>query len=107
MPLVRIDICKGKDATYRQEIGRIVYNALVDVGVPQDDRFQVIGEHSAEDFLFDSDYLGIHRTEELVVIQITWNEGRSITKKGALQGHCRRPSFGNRAAARGRFHQSY
>jgi 4-oxalocrotonate tautomerase len=31
MPLVRIDICKGKDATYRQEIGRIVYNALVDV----------------------------------------------------------------------------
>jgi 4-oxalocrotonate tautomerase len=28
MPLVRIDVRKGKDATYRQEIGRIVYKAL-------------------------------------------------------------------------------
>ena len=62
----------------------IVYNALVDVGVPKDDRFQVIGEHSAEDFLFDSDYPGIHRTEELVIIQITWNEGRNIEQKRAL-----------------------
>jgi len=84
MPLVRIDICRGKDAAYRHEIGRLVYNALVDVGVPKDDRFQVIGEHSAEDFLFDSDYLGIHRTEELVIIQITWNEGGSIEQKKAL-----------------------
>jgi hypothetical protein len=26
MPLVRIDIRKGKDAAYRQEIGRVVYD---------------------------------------------------------------------------------
>lgn len=84
MPLVRIDVRKGKDVAYRQEIGRVVYEALVGVGVPKDDRFQVIGEHSAEDFLFDSDYLGIHRTEEVVIIQITWNEGRSIEQKKAL-----------------------
>jgi hypothetical protein len=28
MPLVRIDLRKGKDAAYRQEIGRVVYEAL-------------------------------------------------------------------------------
>jgi phenylpyruvate tautomerase PptA (4-oxalocrotonate tautomerase family) len=28
MPLVRIDVRKGKDAAYRQEIGRVVYEAL-------------------------------------------------------------------------------
>jgi len=35
MPLVRIDVRKGKDAAYRQKIGRIVYDALVSVGVPE------------------------------------------------------------------------
>ena len=84
MPLVRIDLRKGKEAAYRQEIGRVVYEALVGVGVPKNDRFQVIGEHEAENFLFDADYIGIHRTEELVIIQITWNEGRSTAQKKAL-----------------------
>ena len=35
MPLVRIDVRKGKDVAYRQEIGRVVYEALVGVGVPR------------------------------------------------------------------------
>jgi hypothetical protein len=51
MPFARIDLRKDKDAAYRQEIGRVVYEALVAVGVPKNDRFQVIGEHDAEDFL--------------------------------------------------------
>ena len=63
MPLVRIDLRKGKDAAYRQEIGRVVYDALVGVGVPKDDRFQVIGEHEAENFLFDSDCKACRDTE--------------------------------------------
>jgi phenylpyruvate tautomerase PptA (4-oxalocrotonate tautomerase family) len=84
MPLVRIDLRKGKDATYRQKIGGVVYDALLSVGVPNNDRFQVIGEHEAENFLFDPDYLGIHRSQDLVIIQVTWNEGRSVDQKEAL-----------------------
>jgi phenylpyruvate tautomerase PptA (4-oxalocrotonate tautomerase family) len=84
MPFVRIDLRKGKDAAYRQEIGRVVCEALVGVGVPKDDRFQVVSEHDAESFLFDSDYIGIHRTDDLVIIQITWNEGRNLEQKKAL-----------------------
>jgi phenylpyruvate tautomerase PptA (4-oxalocrotonate tautomerase family) len=84
MPLVRIDLRKGKDATYRQKIGVVVYDALLSVGVPNNDRFQVIGEHEAENFLFDPDYLGIHRSQDLVIIQVTWNEGRSVDQKKAL-----------------------
>jgi len=84
MPLVHIDLRKGKEAGYRKEIGRVVHEALVSVGVPKDDRFQVIGEHEAENLQFDSDYLGIHRTEQLVIIQITWNEGRTTEQKKAL-----------------------
>ncbi|MDI4235840.1 tautomerase family protein [Bradyrhizobium sp. Arg237L] len=84
MPLVRIDLRKGKDAAFRQEIGRIVYDALISVGVPEKDRFQLISEHEADGFLFDADYLGIHRTNDLVIIQITWNEGRTSAQKQAL-----------------------
>jgi 4-oxalocrotonate tautomerase len=84
MPLVRIDVRKGKDVAYRQEIGRVVYEALVGVGVPKDDRFQVISEYDADSFLFDPNYIAIHRTNDLVIIQITWNEGRNPEQKKAL-----------------------
>jgi phenylpyruvate tautomerase PptA (4-oxalocrotonate tautomerase family) len=84
MPLVRIDLRKGKDAAYRQQVGRVVYDAMVGVGVPANDRFQVVSEHDADGFLFDADYLGIHRTDDLVIIQITWNEGRTVEQKKQL-----------------------
>jgi 4-oxalocrotonate tautomerase len=84
MPLVRIDLRKGRDAAYRQEIGRTVYEALLSVGVPADDRFQIINEHDAGNFLFDPHYLGIDRSDDLVIIQITWNEGRTLEQKKAL-----------------------
>jgi phenylpyruvate tautomerase PptA (4-oxalocrotonate tautomerase family) len=84
MPLVRIDLLKGRDATVREELGLIVHEALVSVGVPKDDRFQVMNEHEPPNFVFDPTYLGVRRTEELVVIQITWNEGRTLEQKKAL-----------------------
>jgi 4-oxalocrotonate tautomerase len=43
MPLVRIDLMRGKSAQYRKALGEIVYDAMVDViNVPKDDKFQVI-----------------------------------------------------------------
>jgi phenylpyruvate tautomerase PptA (4-oxalocrotonate tautomerase family) len=84
MPLARIDLAKGKDSDYRRAVGRVVYEAMLHVGVPQDDRFQIIAEHDAADFVFDPDYLGIHRSENLIIIQITWNAGRTTAQKQAL-----------------------
>jgi 4-oxalocrotonate tautomerase len=86
MPLVRIDLRKGKDLSYRQEIGRVVYEAMiaVGVGVPANARFQIVSEHDADNFLFDAGYLGIDRSDDLVIIQITWNEGRTAGQKKAL-----------------------
>lgn len=84
MPLVRIDLRKGKHAAYREQIGRVVYDAMVGVGVPAGDRFQVVTEHESSNFLFDPEYLDIHRTDDLVIIQITWNEGRTLDQKKQL-----------------------
>jgi phenylpyruvate tautomerase PptA (4-oxalocrotonate tautomerase family) len=84
VPLVRIDLRKGKPSTYREAVSRVVHEALVSVGVPKDDRFQLIAEHDAENFVFDLNYLDIRRSEDLVIIQITWNEGRIVEEKRAL-----------------------
>jgi 4-oxalocrotonate tautomerase len=84
MPFVRIDLRKGKNAAFREEISRVVHEALVSVGVPKDDRFQVISEHEQSNFVFDPSYLSVQRSERMVMIQITWNEGRTLDQKKAL-----------------------
>ena len=43
-----------------------------------------MAEHELQQFLFDLEYLDIHRTEDLVIIQITWNEGRTVEQKKTL-----------------------
>jgi phenylpyruvate tautomerase PptA (4-oxalocrotonate tautomerase family) len=54
------------------------------VNVPPLDRFQVITEHSKSDFSYDPQYLNISRTDDLVMIQITLNSGRTTELKKAL-----------------------
>jgi 4-oxalocrotonate tautomerase len=41
MPLVRIDLREGKPADYRVAIGEVIYDALLSIGVPPNDRFQI------------------------------------------------------------------
>jgi 4-oxalocrotonate tautomerase len=84
MPLVRIDLRDGKPADYRVAIGEVIYDALLAIGVPPNDRFQIITEHPQTDLIFDPRYLGVERSEALVIIQITLNEGRSLELKKRL-----------------------
>ena len=85
MPLARIDMPPGRDAEYRRAVGDTVYQAMIGVlNVPKDDRFQVIVEHGLSELVIDSDYLGIHRTADAIIIQITLNEGRTIELKKAF-----------------------
>jgi phenylpyruvate tautomerase PptA (4-oxalocrotonate tautomerase family) len=84
MPLVRIDLRAGKAAEYRAAIGEVIYDALLGIGVPVNDRFQIITEHPRECLIFDPGYLGIQRSDALIMIQITMNEGRSLDLKKRL-----------------------
>ncbi len=85
MPLVRIDLIAGKPAGYPSEIGAVIYDAMTEtLGVPADDRFEVITEHARENFIFDPGYLGITRTEDCVFIQVTLNAGRTVDTKRAF-----------------------
>ncbi|MGH8764359.1 MAG: tautomerase family protein, partial [Burkholderiales bacterium] len=85
MPLVRISLMKGKPASHRRKVGDAVHQAMVEtINVPPKDRFQIITEHDPEDFVFDREFLGIERSHDLVIIQITLAAGRSLALKRAL-----------------------
>lgn len=85
MPLVRIDLAQGKSADYRRAIGEVTYDAMVEtLSVPQGDRFQLITEHPADGFVFDTSYLGVQRSPDCIFIQVTLNEGRTVEKKLAF-----------------------
>ncbi len=85
MPLVRIDLRAGHSPAVRQAVGDAVHRAMVEaIGVPPDDRFQVITEHPPEGLVYDPGYLGIQRSDAVVFIQITLNAGRTVEQKRAL-----------------------
>ena len=85
MPLVRIDLIRGKSAEYRKTVGEIVYNAMRGlINVPKDDKFQIITEHAPEDLNFAESYLGNTYSQDIIFIQITLNAGRSVEMKKAF-----------------------
>jgi phenylpyruvate tautomerase PptA (4-oxalocrotonate tautomerase family) len=54
------------------------------INVPADDRFQIFSEHEPEGLVYDRTYLGIERTDDIVMIQITLNAGRTLEQKRDL-----------------------
>jgi len=85
MPLARISLVKGRPAALRRSIGDAVHRAMVEaIDVPERDRFQLLTEHEPGDLVFDSEYLGIARSDNIVIIQITISAGRSLEKKRRL-----------------------
>jgi 4-oxalocrotonate tautomerase len=85
MPLVRIDLVKGKSAEFRRTLGDIVYKAMADIiDVPADDKFQIITEHPPDELNYAPSYLGIEHSPGLVLIQITLSVGRTVQAKQAF-----------------------
>ncbi|WP_322044795.1 tautomerase family protein [Paraburkholderia sp. J67] len=85
MPIVRIDIQKRSDAAFVRKVGQIVYQSMKSaINVPDQDNFQVLSEHDKSHFVYDPSYLGIERTDDVIFIQITLNEGRSTEQKKLL-----------------------
>ena len=85
MPLARIDLVRGKSASFRKTLGEIVYKAMLDtINVPANDKFQIISEHAAEEFNIADSYLGNNYTQDIILIQITLNAGRTVEMKKAF-----------------------
>lgn len=82
MPLVRISLMKGKPEGFGRKVGDAVYRTMTEtINVPAKDNFQIITEHDKESLVYDPSYLDIKRTDEIIFIQITLNEGRTVELK--------------------------
>jgi phenylpyruvate tautomerase PptA (4-oxalocrotonate tautomerase family) len=85
MPLVQIHLMQGKPPEFRRRVGDIVYQTMLDtINVPPRDNFQTITEHDKHSLEYDPEYLKIQRTDGIVIIQITLNEGRTVELKKAF-----------------------
>ena len=85
MPLVRISLRRGKSAAHLAALRSGVYQAMRETfGVPEDDRFILIHQHDPAEFDCDPSYLGIERSDDLVIVQITCNSGRTVAQKQAF-----------------------
>jgi 4-oxalocrotonate tautomerase len=85
MPLSRVSLRRGKPAAHRKAILDGIYRAMREVfDVPEEDRFMVITEHDEPDFSYSPIYLGINRSDDLVLIQLTVSNTRTVEKKKAL-----------------------
>ena len=85
MPLVRIALRKGTTPDFRRKLSDAVHRAMVEtIKVPELDKFQVVTEHDAEGLVYDPSYLGIARTDGVVLIQITLSAGRTLEVRKAL-----------------------
>lgn len=85
MPLVRIDLRRGKSPAYKKAICDGIYRALRETfTVPEEDRFIVINEHNDDEFVYGRNYLDIERSDDLVIIQITVSNTRNVEQKQAL-----------------------
>jgi len=85
MPLVRIAYRKGRQKDLGSKVAAVIYRSMVDtMNVPEKDNFQLVTEHDSFELIYDPEYLGINRSEGIVIIQITLNEGRTIEMKKAF-----------------------
>jgi phenylpyruvate tautomerase PptA (4-oxalocrotonate tautomerase family) len=86
MPFVRIDALRADQARL-DGLGHAVHEALIDaIGIPADDLFQVLTSHDGTTgtFRYDPGYLGVHRDDGIVYVDITMRTGRTDQQKKAL-----------------------
>jgi phenylpyruvate tautomerase PptA (4-oxalocrotonate tautomerase family) len=82
MPLVRIALRAGKPTEYRRAVADAVHQCMVsELKAPADDRFQIITQHDSDSLIYDPTYLNISRSDDVVFIQITLNQGRTLEAK--------------------------
>jgi 4-oxalocrotonate tautomerase family enzyme len=80
MPLVKIEIIKGRSKEEKKILLECIHQALVDsIKIPDNDRIQRLYELDADDFEYSSNKSG-----DFTLIEITMFKGRSSEAKKSL-----------------------
>jgi phenylpyruvate tautomerase PptA (4-oxalocrotonate tautomerase family) len=92
MPLVKIYVRRNIAERSLHAISDAVHEALVaEANVPQDDRFHILNRLDDDQIVAHPSYGGVSRSDEIVVIEITLNAGRTVeVKKNLYAGIAKR-----------------
>ena len=78
MPLVRVDMIKGKPVEYKKTVLNCIHEGLMEsIGIEDWDRFQRIVEIPREDF-----ETAPGKTDDFMIIELTMFPGRTKEQKG-------------------------
>jgi 4-oxalocrotonate tautomerase len=85
MPMTQIYLRSGKPSSYRRAIADGIQTALTDaIGVPAEERFQIITELNSENLIFDPGFRNVSRSQDFMIVVITLKSGRSDSLKQLL-----------------------
>ncbi|MFL6247361.1 MAG: tautomerase family protein, partial [Thermoanaerobaculia bacterium] len=88
MPLVTITLRKGRPPEFLRKVGDSIHAALVaQAKIPEADRFQIFHEVGPHAIDVDPTFAGsspVNRSEDVLIIQIILNTGRTDDVKSAL-----------------------
>lgn len=74
MPMIHIWMHRGKDADYKRRISEGIHAAMVDVlGVTEDTWDHVFNELRPGDMVYDRNYAGMQRSDDMVFIHFFLN----------------------------------
>ena|SRR5580658_455613 len=86
MPIVKIHVVEARyDETRIAKVSGAVQAALINtLRVPPEDFYQLIFELPKKRFLHTPSFVGMHYTDDLIILEITFIEGRSKETRLAL-----------------------
>jgi phenylpyruvate tautomerase PptA (4-oxalocrotonate tautomerase family) len=85
MPLVKVYVRKNRTVAELRAIGDCIHAALgAQANVPPDDRFHILNRLDRDQIVADPSYGGVSRSEDIVIVEITLNAGRTVEIKTAL-----------------------
>jgi phenylpyruvate tautomerase PptA (4-oxalocrotonate tautomerase family) len=72
MPLLRIDLYKGRTAAEKKDLLDAIHRAMLAAfKVPERDRYQIVHEHDPASMIMEDTGLDIPRTNKFLCIQVT------------------------------------
>lgn len=85
MPLVRIDLIRGRSPEQVRAVADAVQHSLVDaLKIPERDRFQIITQHDPDEIAALDAGLGFQRGDGVVIVHIFTQRGRGTEEKQRL-----------------------
>jgi 4-oxalocrotonate tautomerase len=85
MPFVRISVTDKMPIDKRQELPKVVYDAMrASINIPESDLFVALHAHGEGGLVADPKFMGMQRTANFTLVHITLRRGRTVEMKQKL-----------------------